>query len=91
MVGNPRGMPKRTTMSTIKWTKVYKGPFGLIEARKLARELREASSPTVNQIYDVRVRMRPKMPRGKRCVCTAACGAGFGHNERFDIYIKTLK
>ena len=73
----------------IKWMKSYQGPFGKIEAQQIAKELREKANPDENGIYDARVRKRRKKAKGKECVCTAACGAGLGHNERYDVYIKT--
>lgn len=74
-------------MSTTKWVKAYKGPFAKEEAKKVAEELREKADPNKNGIYDARVRVRRK----GNCVCTAACGAGLGHNEKYDVYIKTTK
>ncbi len=74
-------------MSTTKWAKAYKGPFEKAEAVKVAAELREKADPDKNGIYDARVRARRK----GNCVCTAACGAGLGHNQRYDVYIKTKK
>lgn len=76
-------------MRTLKWEKVYKGPFSKKEAQDIAGDLRKTADPQKNLIYDARIRARKKSK--SQCVCTAACGAGLGHNEKFDVYIKTTR
>lgn len=78
-------------MSTTRWHKAYQGPFKKTEAQQIAGELRAKAKPDINGIYDARVRARRSLKLMKRCVCTAACGAGLGHNERYDVWIKTFK
>ena len=76
-------------MSTTRWRKAYQGPFDRKESCKIAQELRDNAKPDINGIYDARVRTRRKSTKGNQCVCTATCGAGLGHNEKYDVYIKT--
>ena len=45
-------------MRTLKWEKVYKGPFSKKEAQDIAGELRKTADPQKNLIYDARVRSR---------------------------------
>jgi len=71
----------------IKWEKAYKGPFSREQAIELMNELHTKADPEKNGILKVAIRKRT----GKKgtCVCTSACGAGFGHNAKYDVYIKT--
>lgn len=73
------------------WEKVYKGPFEKEEAEKLAEGIRAVAKPEVNLIHTAKIRMRRRRAKGNRCVCTAACGIGRGHNEMYDVFIKTEK
>jgi len=45
-------------MRTLRWEKVYKGPFEKKEAQEVASELRSKASVEKNGIYDARVRSR---------------------------------
>lgn len=76
-------------MSMLHWVKAYKGPFNKPDAIEIARQLREKAFPDVNGIHDARIRAR--RTSSKRCVCTAACGAGLGHNDKYDVYIQEAK
>lgn len=73
---------------TAIWQKAYKGPFTKDTATKHAKSLKgEAIYPNPEKIIiDARTRLRRK-PK-KTCVCTAACGAGLGHNKMYDVWIK---
>jgi len=68
---------KRTSIDDNRHVrKVYKGPFSKEEATKLAEEINGM------------VRKRCGRKAKGYCVCTAACGAGLGHNsDRYDVYI----
>lgn len=71
------------TEKTSKWIKPYMGPFFKWEIEVLYNEL---SKKTI--ILDCSIRKRnPK----DWCVCTAACGAGLGHNDRYDLFVKISK
>jgi len=71
----------------IKWEKAYKGPFSREKATEVMNDLHRKADPEKNGIIKVAVRKRT----GKKsnCVCTSACGAGVGHNAKYDVYIKT--
>ena len=62
------------------------GPFFKKEAEKIAEELKATCNPKLNGMHDARVRRRRKVTH---CVCTAVCGAGLGHNQKYDVWIKT--
>jgi hypothetical protein len=70
-----------------KWTKPYKGPFHRYELETIINKHMEQYTTTVIVNVSIRRRFRGK----KQCVCTAACGAGKGHNEMYDLYIKVVK
>ena len=70
-----------------KWEKTYKGPFEKKEAIGIMEDLKKIADPEKNGIVEVAMRKRPKTTH---CVCTAACGAGLGHNSyKYDVYVKT--
>ena len=70
------------------WKKAYKGPFGKDEAERHAYSLKHDVPFKENQgVIDAAVRRR-RAPKNN-CVCTAACGAGLGHNQPYDVWIKT--
>lgn len=70
------------------WRKVYTGPFSHDEAHRMAEGLRTETSKR-SGIAAATVRRRSARGRSK-CVCTSACGAGMGHNEVYDVYVKSL-
>ena len=72
---------------TTKWEKTFKGPFSKTEATKLMEDLKIKADPKTNGIIEVTIRKRAG--RKGTCVCTASCGAGVGHNAKYDVYIKT--
>lgn len=69
-------------MTKNRYKKIYKGPFTLGDAEKLANDLRNGFAKEIGSKIQIRKR------RGGKCVCTAACGAGLGHNTMYDIYLK---
>lgn len=69
-------------MTKNRYKKIYKGPFTLEEAEVLAKELSDGFIKEIGSEIQIRKR------RGGKCVCTAACGAGVGHNSMYDIYFK---
>lgn len=79
-------------MNQTKWKKAYKGPFLKQDAENHVYSLKHDSKfKEKTQILDARIRLRRKPKAGKQCVCTAACGAGLGHNKMYDVFIKTIR
>lgn len=69
-----------------KWGKTYKGPFEKKEAMGIVEDLKKVADPEKNGIVKVAMRKRS---RKIKCVCTAACGAGLGHNSyKYDVFVK---
>lgn len=73
-------------MPKLKWERPYVGPFKKSEAEALVADIKKIANPEMNGIHDARIR---KSRKYSKCVCTAACGAGLGHNEKYDVYIKS--
>jgi len=71
----------------IKWEKAYKGPFSRLKAIELVNDLHRKANEEQNGI--IKVAMRKRGGKKGTCVCTGACGAGVGHNSKYDVYIKT--
>lgn len=70
-----------------RWEKAYRGPFEKKEAVAVMEDLKKVADFEKNGILEVTLRKRP---RKIKCVCTAACGAGLGHNSyKYDVYVKT--
>ena len=70
-----------------RWEKAYRGPFEKKEAIEIIDELKIVADPEKNGIEKIAIRKRP---RKIKCVCTASCGAGLGHNSyKYDVFIKT--
>ena len=65
---------------THKWVKPYRGPFFKEEVQKMVKDF-------MDKEHVVGCYYRKRHPK-KWCVCTAACGAGLGHNDRYDLFIK---
>lgn len=70
-----------------QWKKPYKGPFEKKEALGIIEDLNKVADIEKNGILKVALRKRQ---RKIKCVCTAACGAGLGHNSyKYDVFVKT--
>ena len=74
-------------MTKSKWKKAYKGPFSKTKATEIYKDIKLLIDNGKSEIEEVA--MRKRGGRRKKCVCTAACGAGLGHNTKYDVYIKT--
>lgn len=75
-------------MTETVWKKAYKGPFLQHEAERHVYSLKhDVPLKEKTGVIDAAIRRR-RAPKNK-CVCTAACGAGLGHNKMYDVWIKT--